>query len=195
VRVNNTGLSGVNLSVVSTTEDNKKIYTLSASSTIPEVEIKLDEPMGSTVDLNLNETVSDNKKIYTLSADTKISNADRNLLKSYSNGLYASSDASLHYAEWRGQTSNVQLALDDINDRFNTIEDYGRRIDAIEETIATYDARIASAEAKAEEAKTIAEGVQASLADILARLEAVEQWVENAVDFGEYNTNTGGNGE
>jgi len=139
--------------------------------------------------------VEDNTKKYTLSADTMISNADRNLLKSNSNGLYASSDASLHYAEWRGQTSNVQLALDDINDRFNAIEDYGRRIDAIEETIATHDARIASAEAKAEEAKTIAENVQASLADILARLEALEQWVENAVDFGEYNTNTDGNGE
>ena len=103
-----------------------------------------------------------------------ISNADRNLLKSNSNGLYASSDASLHYAEWRGQSSNVQLALNDINDRFNAIEDYGRRIDAIEETVAT---------------------VQASLADIIARLEALEQWVENAVDFGEYNTNTDENGE
>lgn len=195
VRVENTGTSGVNLTVVPSTEGNKKIYTLSASSTTPKVEFKIVDQPGSTIDLTLDEVVEDNTKKYTLSADTMISNADRNLLKSNSNGLYASSDASLHYAEWRGQTSNVQLALDDINDRFNGIEDYGRRIDAIEATVATYDARIASAEAKAEEAKTIAESVQASLADIIARLEAVEQWVENAVDFGEYNTNTGGNGE
>lgn len=174
VRVENTGTSGVNLTVVPTTEGNKKIYTLSASSTTPKVEFKIVDQPGSTVDLTLDEVVEDNTKKYTLSADTMISNADRNLLKSNSNGLYASSDASLHYAEWRGQSSNVQLALNDINDRFNTIEDYGRRIDAIEETVAT---------------------VQASLADILARLEAVEQWVENAVDFGEYNTNTDENGE
>lgn len=195
VRVENTGTSGVNLTVVPSTEGNKKIYTLSASSTTPKVEFKIVDQPGSTIDLTLDEVVEDNTKKYTLSADTMISNADRNLLKSNSNGLYASSDASLHYAEWRGQTSNVQLALDDIDDRINAIEDYGRRIDAIEATIATYDARIASAEAKAEEAKTIAETVQASLADIIARLEAVEQWVENAVDFGEYNTNTEGNGE
>ena len=174
VRVENTGTSGVNLTVVPTTEGNKKIYTLSASSTTPKVEFKIVDQPGSTVDLTLDEVVEDNTKKYTLSADTMISNADRNLLKSNSNGLYASSDASLHYAEWRGQSSNVQLALNDINDRFNAIEDYGRRIDAIEETIAT---------------------VQASLADILARLEALEQWVENAVDFGEYNTNTDENGE
>lgn len=174
VRVENTGTSGVNLTVVPTTEGNKKIYTLSASSTTPKVEFKIVDQPGSTVDLTLDEVVEDNTKKYTLSADTMISNADRNLLKSNSNGLYASSDASLHYAEWRGQSSNVQLALNDINDRFNTIEDYGRRIDAIEETVAT---------------------VQASLADILARLEALEQWVENAVDFGEYNTNTDENGE
>lgn len=192
VRVENTGTSGVNLTVVPSTEGNKKIYTLSASSTTPKVEFKIVDQAGSTVDLTLDEVVEDNTKKYTLSADTMISNADRNLLKSNSNGLYASSDASLHYAEWRGQSSNVQLALNDINDRFNAIEDYGRRIDAIEATIATYDARIASAEAKAEEAKTIAESVQASLADIIARLEAVEQWVENAVDFGEYNTNENG---
>lgn len=174
VRVENTGTSGVNLTVVPTTEGNKKIYTLSASSTTPKVEFKIVDQPGSTVDLTLDEVVEDNTKKYTLSADTMISNADRNLLKSNSNGLYASSDASLHYAEWRGQSSNVQLALNDINDRFNAIEDYGRRIDAIEETIAT---------------------VQASLADIIARLEALEQWVENAVDFGEYNTNTDENGE
>lgn len=174
VRVENTGTSGVNLTVVPTTEGNKKIYTLSASSTTPKVEFKIVDQPGSTVDLTLDEVVEDNTKKYTLSADTMISNADRNLLKSNSNGLYASSDASLHYAEWRGQSSNVQLALNDINDRFNTIEDYGRRIDAIEETVAT---------------------VQASLADIIARLEALEQWVENAVDFGEYNTNTDENGE
>lgn len=174
VRVENTGTSGVNLTVVPTTEGNKKIYTLTASSTTPKVEFKIVDQPGSTVDLTLDEVVEDNTKKYTLSADTMISNADRNLLKSNSNGLYASSDASLHYAEWRGQSSNVQLALNDINDRFNTIEDYGRRIDAIEETVAT---------------------VQASLADILARLEALEQWVENAVDFGEYNTNTDENGE
>lgn len=174
VRVENTGTSGVNLTVVPTTEGNKKIYTLSASSTTPKVEFKIVDQPGSTVDLTLDEVVEDNTKKYTLSADTMISNADRNLLKSNSNGLYASSDASLHYAEWRGQTSNVQLALNDINDRFNAIEDYGRRIDAIEETVAT---------------------VQASLADIIARLEALEQWVENAVDFGEYNTNTDENGE
>ena len=174
VRVENTGTSGVNLTVVPTTEGNKKIYTLSASSTTPKVEFKIVDQPGSTVDLTLDEVVEDNTKKYTLSADTMISNADRNLLKSNSNGLYASSDASLHYAEWRGQSSNVQLALNDINDRFNTIEDYGRRIDAIEETVAT---------------------VQASLADILARLEVLEQWVENAVDFGEYNTNTDENGE
>ena len=195
VRVENTGTSGVNLTVVPTTEGNKKIYTLSASSTTPKVEFKIVDQPGSTVDLTLDEVVEDNTKKYTLSADTMISNADRNLLKSNSNGLYASSDASLHYAEWRGQSSNVQLALNDINDRFNTIEDYGRRIDAIEETIAIHETRIASAEAKAEEAKAIAESVQASLADIIARLEAVEQWVENAVDFGEYNTNTDENGE
>lgn len=193
VRVENTGTSGVNLTVVPSTEGNKKIYTLSASSTTPKVEFRIVDQPGSTVDLTLDEVVEDNTKKYTLSADTMVSNADRNLLKSNSNGLYASSDASLHYAEWRGQTSNVQLALNDINDRFNAIEDYGRRIDAIEATIAIYGARIASAEAKAEEAKTIAESVQASLADIIARLEALEQWVENAVDFGEYNTN--GNGE
>lgn len=174
VRVENTGTSGVNLTVVPTTEGNKKIYTLSASSTTPKVEFKIVDQPGSTVDLTLDEVVEDNTKKYTLSADTMISNADRNLLKSNSNGLYASSDASLHYAEWRGQSSNVQLALNDINDRFNTIEDYGRRIDAIEATVAT---------------------IEASLADILARLEAVEQWVENAVDFGEYNTNTDENGE
>lgn len=174
VRVENTGTSGVNLTVVPTTEGNKKIYTLSASSTTPKVEFKIVDQPGSTVDLTLDEVVEDNTKKYTLSADTMISNADRNLLKSNSNGLYASSDASLHYAEWRGQSSNVQLALNDINDRFNAIEDYGRRIDAIEETVAT---------------------VQASLADIIARLEALEQWVENAVDFGEYNTNTDENGE
>lgn len=174
VRVENTGTSGVNLTVVPTTEGNKKIYTLSASSTTPKVEFKIVDQPGSTVDLTLDEVVEENTKKYTLSADTMISNADRNLLKSNSNGLYASSDASLHYAEWRGQSSNVQLALNDINDRFNAIEDYGRRIDAIEETIAT---------------------VQASLADIIARLEALEQWVENAVDFGEYNTNTDENGE
>ena len=174
VRVENTGTSGVNLTVVPTTEGNKKIYTLSASSTTPKVEFKIVDQPGSTVDLTLDEVVEDNTKKYTLSADTMISNADRNLLKSNSNGLYASSDASLHYAEWRGQSSNVQLALNDINDRFNTIEDYGHRIDAIEETVAT---------------------VQASLADIIARLEALEQWVENAVDFGEYNTNTDENGE
>lgn len=174
VRVENTGTSGVNLTVVPTTEGNKKIYTLSASSTTPKVEFKIVDQPGSTVDLTLDEVVEDNTKKYTLSADTMISNADRNLLKSNSNGLYASSDASLHYAEWRGQSSNVQLALNDINDRFNAIEDYGRRIDAIEETVAA---------------------VQASLADIIARLEAVEQWVENAVDFGEYNTNTDENGE
>lgn len=174
VRVENTGTSGVNLTVVPITEGNKKIYTLSASSTTPKVEFKIVDQPGSTVDLTLDEVVEDNTKKYTLSADTMISNADRNLLKSNSNGLYASSDASLHYAEWRGQSSNVQLALNDINDRFNTIEDYGRRIDAIEETVAT---------------------VQASLADIIARLEALEQWVENAVDFGEYNTNTDENGE
>lgn len=195
VRVENTGTSGVNLTVVPTTEGNKKIYTLSASSTTPKVEFKIVDQPGSTVDLTLDEVVEDNTKKYTLSADTMISNADRNLLKSNSNGLYASSDASLHYAEWRGQSSNVQLALNDINDRFNAIEDYGRRIDAIEETIAIHETRIASAEAKAEEAKAIAESVQASLADIIARLEAVEQWVENAVDFGEYNTNTDENGE
>lgn len=174
VRVENTGTSGVNLTVVPTTEGNKKIYTLSASSTTPKVEFKIVDQPGSTVDLTLDEVVEDNTKKYTLSADTMISNADRNLLKSNSNGLYVSSDASLHYAEWRGQSSNVQLALNDINDRFNTIEDYGRRIDAIEATVAT---------------------IEASLADILARLEAVEQWVENAVDFGEYNTNTDENGE
>lgn len=174
VRVENTGTSGVNLTVVPTTEGNKKIYTLSASSTTPKVEFKIVDQPGSTVDLTLDEVVEDNTKKYTLSADTMISNADRNLLKSNSNGLYASSDASLHYAEWRGQSSNVQLALNDINDRFNTIEDYGRRIDAIEATVAT---------------------IEASLADIIKRLEALEQWVENAVDFGEYNTNTDENGE
>lgn len=174
VRVENTGTSGVNLTVVPTTEGNKKIYTLSASSTTPKVEFKIVDQPGSTVDLTLDEVVEDNTKKYTLSADTMISNADRNLLKPNSNGLYASSDASLHYAEWKGQSSNVQLALNDINDRFNAIEDYGRRIDAIEATVAT---------------------IEASLADILARLEAVEQWVENAVDFGEYNTNTDENGE
>ena len=174
VRVENTGTSGVNLTVVPSTEGNKKIYTLSASSTTPKVEFKIVDQPGSTIDLTLDEVVEDNTKKYTLSADTMISNADRNLLKSNSNGLYASSDASLHYAEWRGQTSNVQLALNDINDRFNAIEDYGRRIDAIEATVAS---------------------VQDSLADIIARLEEIEQWVENAVDFGEYNTDTDGNGE